>query len=193
MNARRGFTLVELAITLVIVGLLLGMGASLFGILVKQKKHRENENRLEENAATLVQYALEHRGRLPGDCTTVLRYPKDAYGKPFLCLVAPELKVYSACARRTTSLRVMDQEAGASHENVAFVLVSGGKNYNIQTRATSPVTIYPFEKEDVDDYPDDFNRPEPYDDQVYYLLLAELKEKLLCHRSEERLRILNET
>jgi prepilin-type N-terminal cleavage/methylation domain-containing protein len=43
---RAGFTLIEMAMVLIIVGLLLGVGMNLFGVLVKNSKARESRNAL---------------------------------------------------------------------------------------------------------------------------------------------------
>ncbi len=183
MKVRSGFTLVEMAIVLVVIGLLAGMGASLLGILMKQNKFRENQRRLKINAEILVQYALEHGGKLPKTkkCLEELRYPKDAYGQFFLCKIAPELENKNACSVKATSLYIKDLEQGLSKSRpAAFILISGGRNHNIQTRPTSPVIIYPFEHQGVDDYTGDFKRLEPYDDQVEYYLLLQLKAKINC-------------
>ena len=200
MNHERGFSLIELAIALVVVGLLVGGGISLIAPLLKQQKYRKNLELLKANMEYLVQYGLKNNGKFEpyaSNCTPILRYPLDVYGKPFLCFIAPELASDSTCARQTTSITVADQQDHATHNNVAIVLISGGENFDIQTRPydpykpTNPVVIYPFGQAGIDDYGDDTDRPEPYDDQVAYLKLLELKAKYLCVHSEERLRILN--
>jgi len=58
-------------------------------------------------------------------------------------------------------------------------VVSGGPNYNIQTGNRTPIRIHQLEKPNVDDYPSDINRPEPYDDMVRYMTLNHLKA-LVC-------------
>ena len=195
MDIRKGFTLIEMAIVLVVMGLLVGMGASLFGVLSKQKRYRENRERMRSNLEVLIQFALENDGLLLKNCTSYLRYRRDVYGKEFLCIVAQNLDQFSACAKKFTNLEVEDEE-GHRYQNVALVLISGGPNNNIQTSLKTPIKIYPFHQPEVDDYPFDLNnqrRPEPYDDQVLFLTLHELKEKVLCEHSEKRLHILNDS
>ncbi len=189
----KGFTLIELAIVLVVLGILAGIGAGILGLLIKRIHYNQNRERIQANVESLVGYALLNRGRLlPADnCTLVLRNRRDVWGKDFLCVIAPELVNDSACARKTTSLTVIDENDNATHSDVALVLISGGPNYNIQTTNASPVRIYLPETAGVDDYPADLNRPEPYDDMVRYVSLTELQTKLKCPYTEEYLRILN--
>ncbi|MCD6571349.1 MAG: prepilin-type N-terminal cleavage/methylation domain-containing protein [Deltaproteobacteria bacterium] len=59
-----GFTLIELAFVLVIIGLLIGLGASMFPMLVKQNKLRETRALVEESKIALIGYAMAEN-RLP--------------------------------------------------------------------------------------------------------------------------------
>ena len=61
---KRGFTLVELAIALVILGLVIGLGIPLFGLLVKQNKITETRTVVKEVKVSLQGFA-QMQGRLP--------------------------------------------------------------------------------------------------------------------------------
>ncbi len=61
---KRGFTLVELAIALVILGLVIGLGIPLFGLLVKQNKVTETRTVVKEVKVALQGFA-QMQGRLP--------------------------------------------------------------------------------------------------------------------------------
>ncbi len=63
-SSRKGFTLIELAFVLVIVGLLLGLGAQLIPMLVTQNKLSDDRTRVKEAKTALIGYALA-TGRLP--------------------------------------------------------------------------------------------------------------------------------
>ncbi len=213
INSQKGSALIGVAMAVVVRGLLVGGGLSLIAPRLKQQKYRKSLVLLKANMEYLVQYGLENKGKFglyTSNCTPLLRYPLDVYRKPFLCFIAPELASNSTCARRNTSITVADQQDNATHNNVAIVLISGGENFDIQTKpynpdeSNEPVVIYPFGQTGVDDYCDDdvivddddvddycVESSEFYDDQVAYLKLLELKEKYLCVHSEERLRILN--
>ncbi len=195
MRYLRGFTLIELAIVLVIIGLLVGMGAGLIGLLIKRVHYNQTRERLDANVEALIG---GFRGCIPatdnssskfGYCDfSALRNRTDAWREDFVCLVADEIANYTsfsgrrdcdACARRTTSLKVRDEmDNGALHENIAFVLISKGPDHKLQTEINNDTVQI--------DLPGD-----SYDDLVRYVTLTELKAKLKCEYAEERLRILN--
>lgn len=61
---RKGFTLIEVAIVMIILGLLIGLGAELLPMLVKQNKLKDNRMLVREARTAIVGYALA-TGRLP--------------------------------------------------------------------------------------------------------------------------------
>jgi prepilin-type N-terminal cleavage/methylation domain-containing protein len=60
----RGFTLIEIAIVMVIIGVLAGGGVSLMGMLTKRKARTETIDYLEQAQAALISFA-DINGRLP--------------------------------------------------------------------------------------------------------------------------------
>ncbi|MGQ9859416.1 MAG: type II secretion system protein [Thermodesulfobacteriota bacterium] len=67
--SQAGLTLVELAIVLVVLGLVVGMTLPLLSELSKQRHHRSTQRDMEEIKESLVGYAVIH-GRLPWSDTT---------------------------------------------------------------------------------------------------------------------------
>jgi len=63
-KVRGGFTLVEVSIALVILGLLIGMGAQMLPMLVKQNKFKETRLLVGETKTAIIGYALAN-GKLP--------------------------------------------------------------------------------------------------------------------------------
>ncbi len=61
---KKGFTLVEMAIALVILGLIIAIGLPLLGLLTKQNKLTETQTIIKEEKIALVGFAQTH-GRLP--------------------------------------------------------------------------------------------------------------------------------
>ncbi len=61
---RKGFTLIEVAIVMVILGLLIGLGAELLPMLVKQNKLKDNRVLVKEARTAIIGYTLA-TGRLP--------------------------------------------------------------------------------------------------------------------------------
>jgi len=63
-SGRRGFTLIEVSIALVILGLLVGLGAQLLPMLVKQKKLSDSRMLVKEAKTAIIGYVMA-TGRLP--------------------------------------------------------------------------------------------------------------------------------
>ena len=184
-SSHKGFTLVELAIVLVIIGILVGMGIGLVGPLTKRAKLQESKDLVNSAKQAFMGYAVKN-GFLPAQgtynpITPVNAFQEvgtsglDAWGKPMLYLVANEVSGYSKiCAANSTSLTITDR--GNAKSNIAFMVVSGGPNYNIQTNTS----IYEQDIPNIDDFATDMNRPEEYDDIAQYVALHELKIQLNC-------------
>lgn len=67
---RKGFTLIEVAIVMLILGLLVGLGAELLPMLVKQNRLKDSRMLVREARTAVVGYALA-TGRLPYASSTV--------------------------------------------------------------------------------------------------------------------------
>ncbi|MCX8034314.1 MAG: prepilin-type N-terminal cleavage/methylation domain-containing protein, partial [Thermodesulfovibrio sp.] len=74
-----GLTLVEVAIVLVILGLLIGLGASLIGPLTKRAKLNDTQERLNANVESIISWSAGNK-RLPtaSEFASVIRNPNDA-------------------------------------------------------------------------------------------------------------------
>ncbi len=141
----KGFTLIEIAIVLVIVGLLLGLGTSLVGPLTKKSKRSESQEDVNAAVNAIIGYAASNN-RLPvwGDNTAdgtldefceVVTDRTDSFQKPIYYFCENLLTaVGSVCSRQTTTLTICrDGSCTDRIPNVAFIVVSGAENYNPQT------------------------------------------------------------
>lgn len=196
-----GFTLIEVALMLAVLGLLLGVGVSLIGPLVKRSKLTESREAVQQAKEALVGYAVKN-GYLPYQETTYdpvqpaeafrLAGAKgtDAFGRPLRYVAAQELEWDNAtslgispcntpvrvdlCAEPTTSLSLTHD--GVVRQNIALMIISAGENQNIQTGTV----VYGVDFPNVDDFPGDMDRPELYDDVVAYVALDELRQLRGC-------------
>lgn len=201
----KGLTLVEVAIVLVILGLLVGLGVSMIGPLTKRAKINETKEALNANTESIISWAAGSK-RLPDttEFISIIRNRSDAWGKPFYYLVDNDLvqlpsgTEHKICDRRTTKITLRVYQDANNYQditNVAFIIISSGENVNNQTHGTqlinSPTTIVVFypEAPNVDNFSADFNRPEAYDDIVKWITLDELRIKVGCQGAQ--LRILN--
>ncbi len=146
---QRGFTLLEIAVVMVIIGLLAGSGVSLMRVLTERKARNEALSYLKDTHTSLIVFA-ERTGRLPyadsdGDglenngtasgtlpYRTLLTAPTDAYKRPLRYAINPNLGVNrtSACSALRTGLAgtplVVDADGAAASFPIAAVLVSAG-------------------------------------------------------------------
>lgn len=141
--ANKGFTLVELAVSLVVIGLLIGLGTSMVGPLMTAIKVRESKENLGAAVESINSWASGNN-RLPkADDTTpdttidefseVSRSPKDAWGRNFIYLYDDNLfkttpTKDTICGRRTTPIELTDNNTGAIIKNIAYVISSQGED-----------------------------------------------------------------
>ncbi len=127
----KGFTLVELAIVLVIVGLLIGMGASLIGPLTKRAKLQETRNTVKEVYEAINGFVSANK-RLPASLTDLSVKSTDSYGSTLFYNPATGITASDLCTTQGTYLTVNDGTAPPK-TNVAFVVFSQGENKCNQT------------------------------------------------------------
>ncbi len=192
----RGLTLIELAIVLVIVGILIGMGASIVGILVKRAKYNESVEVVNSAVQGIIGFATSSR-RLPTDSelSSAVRTTRDSYGRDIAYIYDSDLttsSTYGFCGLTSTDITVrVCADASCSSvvqtiNNVAFVVVSGDGNYNNQTAGTQAITsattinVYLQGIVVNDGYPGDVNVTEAYDDIVRWVSLSELQSEQGC-------------
>jgi len=187
---RKAFTLIELAMVIIIIGLLLGIGITAFSILIKRSKISETKEII--NAATEAVLGYTYSAKKLPDAvhfSQIIRQKKDAFGKDVVYIYDRGLTAY--CGRLKTNITVevcpdvICSTPTQTVHNVAFIILSGSANYNNQTAGSGEITadttirVYEFGV-NVDNYPGDMNRVEPYDDIVKWITLAELHNNKSC-------------
>ena len=192
----KGFTIIELALVLIIIGLLVGFGASLVGPLFERSKRIETQETVKAAVESVIGFAASNNSRLPdaAQFPGIIKKQNDSWKKPINYVYDSNLDINQLnsdiCGRRTTYLTVRRCQNSACStytdvQNVAYVIVSGGSNYNNQTignlavTAVTTLNIYNIGLS-VDNYNGDFIRAEEYDDIVELVTLNELRSQIGC-------------
>ncbi len=191
-KVEKGFTLVELAIVLVIVGLMVGMGASLIGPLTQRAKLHETKEIITAATESLIGNAAS-RNVLPVDTAAfaaLIRKANDTWGRDLIYELDPNLaddSIGGICGRSSTALtlNICDDASCTTFDqrsNVAFIIISSGPNLNIQTDIEpEPILVYD-PGITVDDYSGgvDVINLQAYDDIYKWVTLDELRIKAGC-------------
>lgn len=199
LGDQKGFTLVELAIVLIIVGLLLGLGAGMVGPLTKRVKLNESREIVSAATDSVMGYASVNN-RVPDlsaspsatSFWTNVRTQNDAWSRPLVYVFDNNLAT-SICNRTSTNItaRICNDAACGTFgtiNNVAFLVASAGDNANNQTYGSQAIagatTINTYIVGiAVDNYVGDFTRAtDEYDDIIKWITLPEMQVKLACSR-----------
>ena len=139
MNRRQGFTLVEIAIVLVIFGLIATMVLPSLKNVVQRGKTSQARSRIQATRDALLGYAQEN-WKLPSDLSFA-GDPQDTWGHPLAYQPASELiTTTNACSLSTTGRSLLLPDGPVT--DIAFVLQSRGEDTtpNVDLSA-SPIDI----------------------------------------------------
>lgn len=134
-----GFTLIELSIVLVIIGMLIGLGSGMIGPLTTFVKVRETRE-LQDSALQSITSWASSRNSIPDSAgfPTVAKSPLDAWGRNLIYLY--DANLYAAaptkdtiCGRRLAALTLVTTDPAATMANVAFVVLSGAENATLKS------------------------------------------------------------
>ena len=142
---RRGFTLIEMAIILVILGLILGIGTGFMVQFIKWNKRKETGEKLSTAVESVIGF-VKVNGYLPDASEFKSVFGgKDEFGQDFIYVYPYKLiksffeqyesKGYdvSICDVKSVSLRIIDNGTNSTLSNVAFFVFSKGEDYRSNT------------------------------------------------------------
>lgn len=190
----RGFTLIEIAMVLIVVGLLLTMGIALFGTLTKRAKVIESREAVKQAKEAVLGYAVKN-GFLPATLEAAGARRLDSWTRDIqynqVNGLAPEIDASgeNACSVNTTTLAVIEcVNAACSSKNeklnIAFIVYSKGEDandygtLNPPSGVTCPTTKCFYVREQASSYTD--GATYDYDDIVQYVSLDEIRSLRGC-------------
>jgi len=189
----KGFTLIEMAIVLVIVGLIVGLTLPLVTDLIKSGKKNEAERFMRDVKEQIIGYAIMNDGKLPSNLATDLGIGEDPYGNTLTYIVQNDSAGAGTgidltadgvlCNTSTTSTDLVVNEIDRDGtttpvNNVAFIVASDGRNVTSDSSLNTTITASPNA---VITHPAQFTSSVAggsYDDIVEYVTLAYLKNKI---------------
>ena len=201
---QEGFTLIEIAIVMVIVGILLAGGIPLFRALIEQKKRNETISYMKELKKVLINYASIH-GRLPfadtdGDgvedsgsyygflpYVTLSVTPVDSYSRHLKYEVNRNLTIdkNTTCKTIRSGLvgnpKVVDSDGSTKPFSVAAIIVSaGGGDADNDGDVFDKISSGSFTGDNTDGRPNYIRYPpvNSFDDIVRYISGYEIYSKV---------------
>ena len=209
MARRRGFTLIEMAVVMVVIGLLLMVSLPFFTEKISQEKVMKGRENVTALKREIIGFALTN-GFLPelhgtsDQDVEEMANSLDAWDNPIAYWSDPDItgSGNNICdlAASNNNLRVDD--GGTTYNDIAFVIAGRGPNFNLQVDedsgggAPSPriIETYAYQtntdevNNDLDhgsvDYDLPADRDEPFDDMVQYVSIDYLKGRL-CSGDED--------
>lgn len=148
---KKGFTLIELAIILVVIGILTAIGAGLIGILTKQAKFRESREVVKAVHESILGYVATNK-KLPDKLSDLSVKTVDPYMNPLEYYRVNTLVMNNLCVTSGPYLTVTDNTISppSTKSNVAFIIFSKGENGTNNT-GTGPFTINEYGVNNYDD------------------------------------------
>lgn len=156
-----GFTLVEMAIVLVIIGFLIGVGIAMIGPLTTMSKVRETRDITTAAADSISSWAAGNN-RIPPFAPTapdtarfsqIVQKSQDSWSGPLIYAYDGNLAPTGAaaatkdtiCGRRSTLITLTNTATGSTVSNIAYIIVSQAENATTDTSiAGVPLTSGPI-------------------------------------------------
>ena len=184
---KKGFTLIELSIVLIIIGLLTGGAFQMIKVMQEKARATEAKQTLEAAKEAIISFSI-NTNHLPTATEFTTMNLKGAGNIDIFYNADPALQT-NLCDS-TSTLSVIDS-SGVTIPNIGFVLAVAGENFNIQTgRIGNTITFHPWNTT-IDDNPNPIDRAEPYDDLYVNVTLGELQATADCQTN--KFKIINTT
>ena len=191
------FTLIELSIVLVIIGLLIGGSFKILKVMRERAQISRAQDDVQVAKEAVIGY-VQTTHKLPSNSLfDSTLSPEKNNQHPLLYIFGIDSGSSSSdiCSFTHTDLKIITA-AGDNIKDIAFVVASEAANHNMQTGLTDngdgtySVKTYNYATK-VDDNTTPVNIAENYDDIVDWVTLSQLQEEAKC--SDHQFRIINRT
>lgn len=193
VKSRDGFTLIEIAILLVIIGLLVGMGAGMLRFLIPREKSMETRNTLKTIDEAIIGFVMKNK-RLPSNLTVLGTKTLDAYMEEVeynvtSILTSPTTNICNLPPSLSTHYYLTVNDQGKMKYEVAYLIMSKGANHCDQTSDPTHSNYFHIYSPGVEaSCPSNPHASYEYDDQVIYRDINSL-EGMVCS-GDEKFRII---
>ena len=168
-----GFTMLELAIVLIIMGIIAGVAVPTVITAIKKEKISNVRESLASARQSIVAFALaNHRLPVKSTAEDPTRNLKDAWGRAYTYTPAPELTATGADICATTATSLSFQDSAGTTPNLAFFLSSTGPDGAAGVSTTSTLV----------------NAATPGDDLYEPMILTQLY-RIVCGQSQGALNL----
>jgi len=166
---KKGFTLVELAMVLIVVGLLMGGAFQMMKVMAEKARSTEAKNTLEAAKEAVISFAINNN-RLPTALEFTSMNLVGAGNIPIYYNSDAALQA-NLCGTTTALLNTTDSN-GVNTPNIGFVLAVAGENMQIQTTRIGTTITFPQWNT--------ITAGRPYDDFHIQATLGELQSTIGC-------------
>ncbi len=188
---KSGFALVELAIVLIIMGLLANVGTKMASAMKKHYEITKSKNDTIISKKNILGY-IENTEMLPSKAYFEQNFSSSlGSGKKLLYAFDNTFLNKSICSLKSTNFSIISKGYSQNRviKNVLVAIVSASANNNMQTKFINNTITLEKQGISIDDDTSNVNRIEPYDDQASYITLSEAQNAAMC--SLNKLRIVN--
>lgn len=185
---KSAFTLIELSIVLVIIGLLIGGSFKILKVMRERAQISRAQDDVQVAKQAVIGNTILNANLLPSASYFQTNLsPVKNNQHPLFYTDDTALEGTDICSFTTTNLSIVTPTNTIS--KVAFVVASEGANHNMQTaKISNQVNTYNYATK-VDDNTSPVNIVDNYDDVVDWVTLPQLQQEARCQ--DNRLRIVN--
>lgn len=183
MFRRSGFTLIEMAMVMIVMGIIVGSSTKIFTTLAKNSKIKETQDRLNILGKNIEGFVrIKHRLPTENEFYSFSVNMRDSWGKKIRYIPSNEL-LKDICSVKHTRLTQIQESKKVT--NQAFIMLSSGANRSLQTKINKQLIISAPYGKNIDINKGSTHPIQVYDDLYLDRSLWFIRAQVECH---ERIR-----